>query len=51
MVSSGAERVTWAGTDQKGNLVPPGIYICEVDLDVDADNNISTLIRVVHVAY
>jgi hypothetical protein len=51
MVSSGTERVIWAGTDQKGGLVPPGIYICQVDLDVDSDRSRSSLIRVVHVAY
>ena len=33
---SGAYSVTWSGRDQAGDIVPPGIYLLEVDVDADS---------------
>ena len=52
LVKSGQTAVAWPGTDSQGQLVPPGIYLCQVDLDVDArDAKATTRTRLVYVAY
>ena len=51
MVSSGLASIAWNGTDNGGNLVAPGIYICQFKLAVDNDNANTVLSRLVHVAY
>lgn len=52
LVHSGQTAVEWPGTDRRGHQVPPGIYLCQVELDVDArDARATTRTRLVHVAY
>lgn len=42
----------WDGKDHLGELVPPGIYLARVKVDVDSDSADNTFVqRVVHVAY
>ena len=51
-VQSGAVAVVWPGVDQAGQRVPPGIYLGQVDLAVDAhDIGPTTKATLIHVAY
>jgi hypothetical protein len=51
-VRSGQTAVEWPGTDRRGQRVPPGIYLCQVELDVDNKNaRATTRTRLVHVVY
>ena len=45
IVSAGTQTIPWDGRDGQGNLVPPGIYLVRVELDVDSDRG-GTTIRV-----
>jgi hypothetical protein len=52
LVGSGQQSIPWHGMDDTGTLVPPGIYICQVDVDVDdRSSNHTTAARLVYVAY
>ena len=52
VVQSGEAAVVWSGTDQAGQQVPPGIYLGQVDLAVDADDiGPTTRSTLIHVAY
>jgi hypothetical protein len=45
-------EVRWEGKDASGRQVPPGIYVCRVELEVDAKDAGSTaLARLIHVVY
>jgi hypothetical protein len=35
-MSFGDQTFRWPGTDNDGNHVPPGLYLCRVDVDVDS---------------
>jgi hypothetical protein len=50
-VTSGVQSVPWDGLDSDGQLVPPGIYILKVDLNIDDDSAGTVLTRTVAVAY
>ena len=51
-VQSGVHALRWPGVDQAGEVVPPGLYICQLHVGADADNSKSTtLSRLVAVAY
>ena len=51
-VVGGAQQIRWNGTDMTGQTVPPGLYICQIDLSADSHQAESTtLSRVVAVAY
>ena len=51
-VGSGPVTLGWSGTDQWGRMVPPGIYLCQVSLDIDAEKaGSSSLVRLIHLAY
>ncbi len=50
-LASGPYTVSWAGDDQSGQLVPPGTYVLEIEVDADADVPGHKVHRVVHVAY
>ena len=51
-VQSGAVAVAWPGVDQAGQRVPPGIYVGQVNLAVDAhDIGPTTKSTLIHVAY
>ena len=44
--------LTWSGEDDSGQLVPPGIYLARVEVEVDADAAAQTSVeRLVYVAY
>ena len=45
----GLHIYTWPGTDVSGSAVVPGIYLCRVKIDSQANGE--TLARVVNVAY
>ena len=52
LVRGGAHTLRWSGVDQAGFKVPPGLYICQLHLGVDADDSASTTwSRLVAVAY
>ena len=50
-LASGSYAVRWSGHDQSGRLVPPGIYLLEIEVDADTDVSSRKVHRVVHVAY
>ena len=45
----GLQAFTWDGRDLAGQVVAPGIYLCRIKIDADDQN--SELVRLVHVAY
>jgi len=52
-VVAGRYSIDWAVDDQQGQVVPPGIYILRIDVDVDSDSWVSQteVQRLLHVAY
>ena len=51
-IAAGRHTVSWGGTDPSGALVPPGIYLLRIDVDVDSKSNKDrSFQRLVHVAY
>ena len=51
MLESGHAIIPWNGADQNGHKVPPGLYICQVDLDVDQQSSSATRTRLLSIAY
>ena len=51
MVFSGRTTVPWTGADDAGQVVPPGLYICQVRLDADNEGGAATKTQVIAVAY
>ena len=50
--AAGVQEVRWDGRDQDGVLLPPGLYICRVGPEVDAESvGESTVARVVASVY
>jgi hypothetical protein len=50
--SRGQYALLWDGRDASGHLVPPGIYVARVDVDVDSDRAVNTSAqRVIYVAF
>jgi hypothetical protein len=48
----GPYAITWLGDDAAGSLVPPGIYLVRIDVDVDSGSATTTSVhRLVQVAY
>ena len=45
----GTQAFVWDGRNMDGQLVPPGIYLCQIKLEADEQAN--KLTRLVHVAY
>ena len=45
----GTQAFVWDGRDMGGQIVPPGIYLCQIK--VEADEQANKLTRLVHVAY
>ena len=35
----GHQRFTWDGKDDHGRVVPPGLYICQIDVDIDVEDS------------
>ena len=52
-VVAGRYSIDWAADDQQGQVVPPGIYILRIDVDVDSNSRVSQtgVQRLLHVAY
>ena len=51
MVLSGRSAVPWNGVNDIGQVVPPGLYICQVRLDADDESGAATRSQVIAVAY
>ena len=51
MVLSGRTTVRWDGVDDHGRQAPPGLYLCQVQLDADATGQPTTQARIIAVAY
>jgi len=51
MLQSGRVSMLWDGTDLNGRKVPPGLYICQVNLDTDRESRSATRMRLLSVAY
>ena len=48
----GNQQVLWDGRDHAGQLVPPGIYLCKIAADIDAESAAHQAdIRMIAVAY
>ena len=47
----GRQTMEWNGRDMKGHLVPPGLYLCQLEALTDADVNGLTQTRVIAVVY
>jgi len=47
--AAGAFTDTWHGRDDQGAAVPPGLYLCQVNIDADAESFTTT--RLIGVAY
>jgi hypothetical protein len=50
-VVSGEVVVWWGGEDASGERVPPGIYLCRVELEVDNQQATTTRTRLIHLVY
>ena len=51
MVNSGHKSIRWDGVNENGDKVPPGLYICQVELNVDNDVGSVSRSRLISVAY
>ena len=52
VVSGGAHAIQWLGVDNAGQAVPPGMYICRIELDVDSrEQEEAAVARLISVAY
>ena len=51
MVLSGHSAVAWNGINDIGQVVPPGLYICQVRLNADDESGAATRSQVIAVAY
>ena len=50
-LQSGRFSTRWDGTDLNGRKVPPGLYLCQVNLDVDRGSRSATRARLLSIAY
>ena len=50
-VLSGKTSVSWNGTNNKGEIVPPGLYIFQIQLNADDENSNSSRSQIIAVAY
>ena len=49
---SGRYRIEWAGEDQQGRRVLPGLYLCRIEIDADSESaQAATVHRTICVAY
>jgi hypothetical protein len=51
IVDSGKRSLYWNGRDAQGNLVPPGLYLCQLELDIDDEANAAIKTRLLSVVY
>jgi len=52
-IVAGKYSIDWAADDERGRVVPPGIYILRIKIDVDSDSQVQQtgIQRLLHVAY
>lgn len=48
--ATGRYAIPWDGTDERGEIVPPGIYLARIEVDTDGTEG-DVLTRAVYVAY
>ena len=51
ILDSGHVSIRWSGEDRNGQKVAPGLYLCQLQLDVDNQADGSTQTRLLSVAY
>jgi hypothetical protein len=51
ILESGRETIRWNGLDDGGSLVPPGLYLCQIEIDADDEGQSATRSRLLSVAY
>jgi len=51
LIHAGFQSIPWTGVDSFGRNVPPGLYLCQVDLDVDKGQDHATRSRILSVVY
>ncbi|MCY3792278.1 MAG: gliding motility-associated C-terminal domain-containing protein, partial [Gemmatimonadetes bacterium] len=49
--AAGVQRMTWDGRDRQGRLLPPGLYVCRVGVEVDAEGEQTTSTKLVASVY
>ena len=49
--AAGHQRLTWDGHDHTGRLLPPGLYLCRVGVEVDAEGEQTTSTKLVASVY
>ena len=49
--AAGVQRLTWDGRDDQGRLTPPGLYLCRVGVEVDAEGEQTTITKLIASAY
>ena len=47
----GRQQFTWDGLDHSGNLVAPGLYLCQIEVEADADVSGRERTHLIAVAY
>ena len=50
-IAAGVQRLTWDGRDRQGRLLPPGLYLCRVGVEVDAEGEQTTITKLVASVY
>jgi hypothetical protein len=52
-IVAGKYSIDWAADDERGRVVPPGIYILRINVDADSDSQVqqTDIQRVLHVVY
>ena len=48
---AGEQRITWDGRGEDGALLPPGLYLCRVGLEVDAGGGDPMTAKLVSIVY
>ncbi len=50
-IGFGEQHFIWNGRDNRGQTVPPGLYVCKIEVDTDADKSSGTVDRIIAVVY
>ena len=52
-IVAGKYSIDWAADDERGQVVPPGIYILRINVDADSDSQVQQtgIQHLLHVAY
>ena len=49
--TTGSQQVRWDGRGQSGQLMPPGLYVCRVGVEVDAEGKEPMVAKLVASVY